>query len=206
MPDKNEDLHGNVPDHSEVALLIVDMINDFEFPGGEELFAAALPAAKRIAELKRRAADAGIPILYINDNFGKWRSDFREQVRHCLENGVRGEAVVRLLQPAENDYFILKPKHSAFYETPLHLLLNYLRVRTLILTGIAGDSCILFTAADAFLRDYHLFVPSDCTASQTSEDNERSLQQMRKALDTDTRPSFELNIATMVSREAIGAR
>jgi len=197
MPNKNEDLHGNVPDESAVALLIIDMINDFEFPGGEALLEAALPVAERIAHLKQRAEKAGIPILYVNDNFGKWRSDFREQVRHCLQDSVRGEPVVRLLTPDEDDYFVLKAKHSAFYATPLDLLLAYLKVRTLILTGIAGDMCVLFTAGDAFLRDYHLFVPSDCTASQDPEENSRSLEKMRATFDADIRPSPELDLPAL---------
>lgn len=202
MHGKNQDLHGNVPDRAAVALLIVDMINDFDYPGGDALFAATLPAAERITALKRRAKAASIPVLYINDNFGRWRSDFREQVRHCLEDGVRGEPIARMLQPEEDDYFILKPKHSAFYETPLDLLLKHLQVSTLILTGIAGDSCILFTAGDAFLRDFQLFVPSDCTASQSQEDNDRSLERMRKALDADIRPASQLEMSAITPREA----
>ncbi|MCW3098201.1 MAG: Isochorismatase [Chthonomonadaceae bacterium] len=197
MPAKNEDLHGNVPDEATVALLIIDMINDFEFPGGDALLTAALPAAERIAHLKRRAEKAGIPILYVNDNFGKWRSDFQQQVRHCLHDHVRGRPVAQMLKPDEDDYFVLKPKHSAFYATPLDLLLTYLKVTTLILTGIAGDVCVLFTAGDAFLRDYHLFVPSDCIASQTSDENTRSLEQMRKTFDADIRPSDALDLDAM---------
>src|SRR4051812_11919023 len=107
MPAKNEDLHGNVPDESPVALLIIDMINDFEFPGGEALFAAALPVTERIVRLRRAAKQAHIPVIYINDNFGKWRSDFQQQVRHCLEDRVRGQDIARLLQPEEEDYFVL---------------------------------------------------------------------------------------------------
>ncbi len=159
MPAKNEDLHGNVPDEAVVALIIIDMINDFEFPGGDALLAAAQPVAERIARPRLRAKQAGVPVLYVNDNFGKWRSDFQQQVRHCLDEPVRGQPVARLLEPGRDDYFILKPRHSAFYETPLDLLLTYLKVTTLILTGIAGDVCVLFTAGDAFLRDYRLFVP-----------------------------------------------
>jgi nicotinamidase-related amidase len=194
MPAKNEDLHGNVPDESRVALLIVDMINDFEFPGGDLLFAAALPVAERIARLKQRARKVGIPTLYVNDNFGKWRSDFRQQVQHCLDDPVRGQPIVRLLQPDQDDYFVLKPKHSAFYATPLDLLLAYLKVSTLIITGIAGDICILFTASDAFMRDYHLFVPADCVASLNSAENSRCLEQMHRLLDSDIRPYQALNL------------
>jgi nicotinamidase-related amidase len=172
----------------------VDMVNDFEFPGGDAMFAAALPAAERAADLKRRARLAGVPVIYVNDNFGKWRSDLQQQVRHCLNDGVRGEPITRLLQPDAEDYFVLKPKHSAFYATPLDLLLAYLKVSTVIITGVAGDICVLFSASDAFMRDYNLFVPSDCIASQTPEQNARSLQQMRETLDADIRPSNELDL------------
>lgn len=197
MPAKNEDLHGNVPDEASIALLIIDMINDFEFPGGETLYAAALPVAERIAGLKGRAKQAGIPLLYVNDNFGKWRSDFQQQVRHCLDDPVRGQPIARLLKPDEDDYFVLKPKHSAFYATPLDLILAYLKVRTLILTGIAGDVCILFSASDAFMRDYHLFVPSDCVASLSPEANARTLEQMQKTLEADIRLSQELDLEAL---------
>ncbi len=96
------------------ALLLIDVINDFEFPRGEELFAQALPIAPRIAELKRRARAAGIPAVYVNDNFGRWQSNFEQIVRHCLEDNVRGRPFVEQLMPDERDYFVLKPKHSAF--------------------------------------------------------------------------------------------
>jgi nicotinamidase-related amidase len=201
MPAKNENLDGNAPDESGVALLLIDVINDFEYPGGEALFEHALPMAERIVALKRQARQAGIPAIYINDNFGKWRSDFQTLVRHCQEEDVRGRRIVRLLRPDPEDYFVLKPKHSAFYATPLDLLLAYLKASTLILTGIAGDVCVLFTASDAFLRDYHLFVPADCVASIDPDENRRCLAQMQRTLDVDIRPSTELDLAAM-KREA----
>ena len=115
MPAKNEDLHGNVPDNAAVALLLIDVINDLEFAGGEDLVRYALPMAERIAALKRQAKQAGIPAVYVNDNFGKWRSDFRTLVTHCLHEDVRGKPLAELLQPEEDDYFVLKPKHSGFF-------------------------------------------------------------------------------------------
>ncbi|HEX6541300.1 MAG TPA: isochorismatase family protein, partial [Ktedonobacterales bacterium] len=117
MSAENQDLHGNVPDTCDVALLLIDVINDFEYPGGQALLRHALPAAECIAALNARARQRQIPIVYINDNFGKWRADRHELVRHCLEDGVRGEPIVRLLAPDESDYFVLKPKHSGFYAT-----------------------------------------------------------------------------------------
>src|ERR1043165_4798279 len=103
MPARNKDRHGNVPDESDVALLMIDVINDLEFEGGEELLKHALPMAERLAALKRRVKQTRIPVIYVNDNFGKWQSDFRKQVRHCLEDDTRGAPIVRLLAPEEDD-------------------------------------------------------------------------------------------------------
>lgn len=194
MPSKNEDLHGNVPDEAATALLLIDVINDLEFAGGAELLRAALPAAEKIAQLKRRARQAGVPVVYVNDNFGRWQSDFNKQVAHCLEDGVRGEPLVRLLAPDKEDYSVLKPKHSGFYSTTLDLLLVYLKAKTLILTGLTGDSCVLFTAHDAFLRDFHLIVPADCVVSIDPEENQYALRHMQRVLKADTRPSTELRL------------
>ncbi|HKY05623.1 MAG TPA: isochorismatase family cysteine hydrolase [Blastocatellia bacterium] len=193
-PEKNEDLHGNVPDKAHAALLLIDVINDFEFESADSLFQHALPMAERLAELKRRAREASIPAVYINDNFGKWQSDFKKLVSHCLEDDVRGKPIVEMLKPDDDDYFVLKPKHSGFFSTTLDTLLDYLKVKTLILTGVAGNICVLFTANDAYMRDYHLIVPSDCVASSDTEENRYALEQMKRVLDADTRPSTELEL------------
>ena len=201
-PAKNEDLHGSVPDKSSVALLLIDVINDLEFPGGELLARHALPMAKRLAALKRRAKEAGIPVIYVNDNFGKWQSDMNRLVEHCLEDGVRGEPMVRLLKPDEDDYFVLKPKHSAFYSTTLDTLLLYLKARTLVLTGVAGNICILFSANDAYMRDYYLVVPGDCTASNHPRDNKQAIELMRTVLKADTTPSTGIDFEALKRRRA----
>jgi nicotinamidase-related amidase len=191
----------HAPDKSHAALLLIDVINDMEFPEGEELLRHALPAAHRIAALKRRAKQVGIPVIYTNDNFGRWRSDFPSLVRYCLENPVRGREVVRLLQPEEDDYFVLKPRHSAFYLTNLDILLKYLGVRTLILTGMAGDFCVLFTANDAYMREFSVVVPEDCTASEQVAYNQQALDIMQRVLRADIRPSDELDLEALC-REA----
>jgi nicotinamidase-related amidase len=199
---KDSSLHGSVPENSPIALLLVDVINDMDFEGSEALVEQAIPMARRLAALKARAARAGVPAIYINDNFGKWRSDFRHLVEHCVEDPVPGREVARLLRPAEDDYFVLKPKHSAFYATTLDTLLRYLGTGTLILTGIAGNICILFSANDAYMRDYELFVPADCTVSNTAADNQYALDQMRRVLKADVTPSTELDLAALVSRSS----
>ena len=197
MPAKNPDLHGNAPDNAPVVLLMVDVINDMEYPGGDKLFVQAQPMAERLAALKRRIRAAGIPAIYANDNFGKWQSDFATLVRHCTEEEVCGRPVARLLAPEAEDYFVLKPKHSAFFATPLETLLKYLGAHTLILAGITGDMCVLFTAADAFLRDYQVIVAEDCVASIEPEDNEQALRYMARVMDADVRPSADIDLARL---------
>lgn len=199
MPQKSEDLHGNAPDQCPVALLLIDMINDLEFPGGEDVAGAATAAAERIAALRARAKERGIPVIYANDNFGKWRSDFREVVKHCLEDGVRGQRLAELLRPDRDDYFVLKPKHSAFFETTLSTLLEHLGARHLILTGITADVCVLFTASDAYMRDYDVHVPADCVASLEDVDTRQSLRYMQRVLHADVTASTELDLDAMMA-------
>ncbi len=200
MPAKNPDLHGNAPDKSDVAILLIDVINDLEFPEGDQLLRYAVPMAERIERLAGRARRAGVPVVYVNDNFGRWRSDFNAQVEHCLRDGVRGRPIAEKLRPDEADYFVLKPKHSGFYSTTLDILLEYLGARTLILTGMAANICVLFTANDAYMRDFHLVVPADCVASTTEEENRYALEQMRKVLKADIRPSDELRLEELGRR------
>ena len=193
MNKKNPDLHGNAPDSSPVVLLLIDVINDFEFDGAETIFQYALPAAQKIAALKNRTDKAGIPAIYVNDNFGKWRSDFRNLITHCVDDDTRGRPIVELLKPGAEDYFVLKPKQSGFYSTTLDLLLDHLGARTLIMTGFTGDICVLFTAIDAHLRDYHLLVPRDCVVSQDEKENEQVLKYMERVLEADIRASIEID-------------
>jgi nicotinamidase-related amidase len=191
MPEKNVDLHGSAPDKHKIALLLIDVINDFNFPEAHQLLKYARPMARNLLRLKRRAKQAGVPVIYVNDNFGRWKSDFRRTIEHCARYG-RGRDMVELLEPEENDYFVLKPKHSGFFSTTLETLLRYLDTKTVILTGIAGNFCVLFTANDAYMRDFDLFVPSDCTASNTKQENDLALRLMKKFLKADTRSASKI--------------
>jgi nicotinamidase-related amidase len=206
MAARNHDLHGNAPDACPAALLLIDVINDLEFPGGRALAKTAVPAAARIAALKRRARKAGIPVIYANDNFGRWRSDFSEVVEHCLHDDVLGRPLAEMLAPEREDYFVLKPKHSAFFSTTLATLLKYLKVERLVLTGFTGDACVLISAVDAYMRDFELFVPSDCTASKSSAENRRALAYMARVLHADTRASARLDLAALGRRTPQGRR
>ncbi|WP_133796847.1 cysteine hydrolase family protein [Prosthecobacter fusiformis] len=196
----NASLHGSAPDKAAQAVLLIDVINAMDFPGGSSLLRLALPVAKRIAALKKRARAAGVPVIYVNDNFGRWRSDFKSHVSHCLEAGVPGEPIVQQLLPDEEDYFILKPKHSGFYSTSLDILLEHLEVSTLILTGFAGNLCVLYTANDAYMRDYHLIVPRDCLASENRKANDHALAQMQTHLRADIRTSPRIHLVRSRTR------
>jgi nicotinamidase-related amidase len=191
---KTQDLHGSAPDESRVALLIIDMINAFDFEGAAAMLPRALAAARATAALKQRARGAGVPVVYVNDNFGRWRSDFRSILQHCLRPEVPGRPIAELLKPDEDDYFVLKPKHSGFQFTTLDVLLAHLGAEILVVTGVAGNFCVLFTAHDAYMRDYHLVVPSDCIASHTEDDDRYALAHLAKVTKADTRPSAQINL------------
>jgi nicotinamidase-related amidase len=195
-----ESLHGNVPDTCAAALLLVDWINDLEFEGGEDLLPHALPAAQKTAALKKRCAEAGIPCIYANDNFGRWRSDFASVVEHC-KGDVRGRPIAELLAPTPEDYFVLKPKHSGFFHTTLELLLMNLKASTLIISGLAGNICVLFTANDAYMRDYKVVVPPDCIASEDERDNQQALHVMETILKAKLTPSEQIELEGLCATE-----
>ncbi|WP_240374522.1 isochorismatase family cysteine hydrolase [Bacillus piscicola] len=188
----------HVEERASIALLIIDMISDMEFEDSEKLFEPAYETAKNIARLKRKAKEHHIPVIYVNDNYGRWQSDFKELVEHARQDDVRGKPITELLIPDSDDYFVLKPQFSAFFATPLDLLLEYLDVQTLIITGIAGNMCIQFTANDAYMRHYQLYIPSDCTASNTNQENEQALSIMQSVLKADTSPSREYQIPILI--------
>jgi nicotinamidase-related amidase len=191
MPKRNSDLHGSAPDKCETALLLVDVINDLDFPEAQQLLRFVPTLSRNLSQLKTRAKRAGVPAIYVNDNFGRWRSDVRALVEHCRDG--HGRELVDSLRPEQDDYFILKPKHSGFFSSTLDTLLRYLGARRLVITGIAGNFCVLFTANDAYMRDYELLVPADCTISNTKRDNDQALALMKRYLKADTALSSRIN-------------
>ena len=164
------------------ALLLIDVINDLAFDGSDAIVSQAESMAGSLARRFRRAADAGVPTIYINDNFGQWRSDFRRTVAHCTARSSPGHRVSARLRPTARDYFVLKPKHSGFFDTTLDTLLETLRIRRVVLAGIAGNICVLFTANDAYMREYKIFAPADCIVSNTAADNDHALRQIQMVL------------------------
>jgi nicotinamidase-related amidase len=167
------------------------MVSDFNFPGGAAMARAALPVARRIGRLANRARKAGVPVIYVNDNLGRWRSDFPGLVRHCRA-GSRGAPILDVLAPGPRDYAILKLRHSGFFATPLATILEYLGATTLVLTGAAMHQCVLFTANDAYVREYSLLIPRDCVASATEPQKRLASRYFRSVLGADMRPSGKI--------------
>ena len=185
---------------SGTALLLIDVINDLAFEGSEALVAQAEAMATRLAALKGRATALGVPAIYINDNFGQWRSDFRQTVAHCTKRTSPGRLVSQRLRPTSRDYFVLKPKHSGFFDTTLDTLLKALRIRRVLLTGIAGNICVLFTANDAYMRELKIYAPPDCIVSNTPTENEQALRQIETVLKGNLATSTQLAFRPAVSR------
>ena len=174
---------------SEAVLLLVDFVNPLRFVGAKQLTPSAVAAAEQTAALRRRLSVSGVRTIYANDNYGLWASDFRALWQSCA--GMRGAPgqIAKRLRPNKKDFAVLKPRHSAFYATPLDLLLKQLRCKQLIVTGISADSCVLFSAMDAYLRGYSLWIPIDCVAAETRETRDKALEHMERVLKADVRPS-----------------
>ena len=174
------------------ALIIVDMMNLLDFPEGPALARRALPAAKRTAALKRRFVERRLPVVYANDNFRQWHLDFRALVELCAQG--TGAKLVEWLRPDDGDYYVLKPRHSAFFATPLHVLLDELKVGRVVLCGIASDMCIAASAIDAHVHGYEAVVPSDCIQAETGARNKAALKQIGESFGLATTPSRYLRL------------
>lgn len=192
---------GLLRDRARAALLVLDMISDFQFPDGDGVERAARRIASRIAALKRRCSEAGVACIYANDNPGRWQSDSARMIEECSKPGAPGADIVKQLSPRPEDYFILKPRHSAFYGTPLEVLLKHLGVVRLILTGVSSHQCVLFTANDAHLRNMELIVPSDCVAGPLARDTHFALQYFDRVLGARVVPSKQLRPAALNRRQ-----
>lgn len=171
---------------TQTALLIIDMINPLDFEGADRIIAEVDAAADVILGLREQADAAGAPVIYINDNFGCWSDDREQIVAKASEHGQRGAPVTDKLRPRDTDIFVIKPQHSGFYGTGLPVLLPNLHIRRLVLTGLAAEFCVLFTAADAFMRDYDVRVPADAVAAAKPERLDWALDVMQ-SLGADTR-------------------
>jgi nicotinamidase-related amidase len=164
------------------ALILLDLISDFRFPDGARLLEATLPIARRVRKLKTQARRAGVPSIYVNDDPTRWRSNRADLLARALGTGSRGRPVVECVMPDDGDLFMFKPRHSGFFATGLHALLNELHIRRLVLVGTTSHQCVLFTAMDAYVRDFDVVVPRDCIAAASAVDTTHALHIMNVSL------------------------
>jgi nicotinamidase-related amidase len=184
----------------QAALLLIDTINDLVSDDGEALPDAANAIVEPLTRLRDGAVRAGLPVIYVNDNFELWRGGREAILDHCLRAESRGKALVEALRPGPNDFFLIKPQFSGFYATNLPVLLPRLGVTRLILAGVAADICVLFTAADAHMREYELWVPRDVVASGTDKHRDWALEIMTKSMGAETRPTDKLGLRDWLER------
>jgi nicotinamidase-related amidase len=180
---RNDNLHGNVPDSCPTVLMLVDVINDLDFPDNGPLVKTASGLGQRIAKLKARCSEAGIPTIYVNDN---------------LEPLSLGRPLVEKIVPGPLDYIVLKPKHSPFYATPLDAILSYLHAKTVVLAGLTTNACVLSAAIGIHVRDLKLYVPSDCVAALNATLQRRALALMRESFGAVTTPSNRLELRRLM--------
>jgi|SRR5215213_6930015 len=183
------------------ALLILDMITDFDFDDGEKLFPEALEIAPRIAELKEKAKAANAAVIYVNDNYGRWNEDFHTYVRNIKKKSDMGRQIIELIEPDKDDMFVLKPQRSGFYATPLGVLLLSMGTSRVVVTGVTTDICVLFTAHDAYMRGFSVFVPSDCTAAVRPRHRTRALKFLERIADVDISESAKVRFNGHVPAE-----
>ena len=178
------------------ALLIIDMITDLEFEDAADLKEGALKAARAIAALRDACDAAGVPVIYVNDNHDEWHSERSRLVERC--RGTAGDEMVRLIEPRPDDIFVIKPQFSGFYSTNLPVLLPRLKANRLIMAGVAADICVLFTAADAHMRQYDLWIPENAVAANSVERTAWALEIMRSSMGAETRSTGELSVERWV--------
>ena len=181
---------------SDTALLFVDVITDFEFEDGEKLWRNARSIIEPLRNLKSRARLAGAPVIYVNDNFGNWKEDLERQVDRIMSDSTIGQEFIHHIRPDDDDFYVLKPQRSGFYETPLAVLLSSLKIRRVMIAGITTDICVLFTAHDAYMRGFDVEVPSDCTAAVNDAYKRSALEMIGRVAAADIRPSDQLQFSS----------
>jgi nicotinamidase-related amidase len=165
-----------------VAVLVIDLITDFGFGHGRQLRDAVQARQPSITRLLARARAAAVPVIYVNDAGRPWRSDLPALLTRAAASPLALPDFATQLAPRDEDQVVLKPRHSAFFGTPLQPLLEDLRTEVLVLCGVSAESCIWITACDAFTRGYRLVVPQDVVAGISAAAVRATLTGLRESL------------------------
>jgi nicotinamidase-related amidase len=173
-------------ERSKTALVVVDVLNPYEHDDADVLVESMAEAVEPIVELVERAREERNPVVYVNDNYGHWNSSSRELLDAALQG--RHPELVEPLTPPEDVNFVIKARHSAFYETPLEYLLRQLGIERIMLCGQVTEQCILYSALDAYVRHFEVAIPSDAVAHIDAELAEAALEMMRRNMRADVQP------------------
>lgn len=160
------------------ALIVIDMLSRYDFPDAEDLASAAASVVPNIRRLLDEARDTEIPVIYVNDNYGDWNSSAEELLAHALD-GEHPE-LVEPLRPPDGAKFVIKARHSIFYGTPLEYLLTQLGVDRIILCGQVTEQCVLYSALDAYVREFDVVVPRDAVAHIHADLADAALRMMER--------------------------
>ncbi|GAA3387007.1 cysteine hydrolase family protein [Cryptosporangium minutisporangium] len=161
---------------STTALIVIDMITPYDHPDADQLLPSAEAAVPAIARLVERASAQDSPVIYVNDNFGSWTSN-RDSIYQAAIDG-KAPHLVEPLQPAEETMFVVKARHSIFFQTPLEYLLGQLDVTRLVLAGQVTEQCVLYSALDAHIRHHEVVIPEDAVAHIHEELARAALKMM----------------------------
>lgn len=175
---------------SKPALIVIDMINTYDHKDAELLIPSVQPVVPIMTDLLRRARDRDVPVIYVNDNFGEWRSHHGELLEHALA-GPHAH-LVEPLRPDADSLFVLKARHSIFFETPLHYLLQQQGIDQVVLSGQVTEQCVLYSALDAHIRHFEVIVPKDAVAHIHEDLAQAALRMMERNMDARVCESHEL--------------
>lgn len=174
---------------SRTALLVVDMLNPYEHEDSERLASQVAEALPGVEALLASAREQEVPVIYVNDNFGDWNSSSEELAEHAKQ-GTHPELVEPVLPPAGAS-FVIKARHSTFYETPLEYLLDEMAVDRLVLAGQVTEQCILYSALDAYVRHFRVAIPTDAVAAIHDHLAEAALEMMERNMRAELCPASE---------------
>jgi nicotinamidase-related amidase len=172
------------------ALVVVDMINSYDFDDAETLRESVRDTLPAMVGLVARANEQGIRTIYVNDNYGAWQKGRAELVEQVLAG--RYPDLVEPIAPGEDVDFVVKARHSIFYETPLEYLLRDGGIERLILVGQVTEQCILYSALDAYIRHFEVQVPPDAVAHIHEDLADAALKMMKVNMAADLTPAAEL--------------
>ncbi|MEW6244759.1 MAG: isochorismatase family cysteine hydrolase [Bacillota bacterium] len=164
------------------ALLVVDMLYDFINEDGALYCGDSAKAiVDRVAWAIRSARERGEPVIFICDNHKEGDREFEMFPVHCIA-GSRGAAILPEIAPEPGDHIIKKRRYSGFYGTDLDLTLREAGVEHVVLVGVCTNICVLYTAADARMRNYRVTVLKDAVASFDEGSHQWALKEMESTL------------------------